>query len=43
METVLQEAMVGPEGCRRSIMGEEEAPQGPQEGVRGYEDGLGGC
>ena len=24
-------------------MGDEEAPQGRQEGVRGYEDGLGGC
>ena len=34
-KTVLRGALVGPEGCKTSLIGDNEVPQ---EGVREYED-----
>ena len=42
-KTVFRGALVGLEGDGRSLIGDEDVPQRRQEGVRGYEDGLGGC
>ena len=41
-KTVFRGALVGLEGDGRSLIGDEDVPQRRQEGVRGYEDGLGG-